>query len=79
MFTCWGYFSRPQKEVQYNPEVTRTLKENEKQFELVGNSSYQGKFQGSFDQEKENLVRVSGKFELSQFELQRFYCPVTLD
>ena len=65
MFTCWGYFSRPQKEVQYNPEVTRTLRENEKQFELVGNSSYQGKFKGNFDQEKENLVRVSGEFELS--------------
>ena len=65
MFTCWGYFSRPQKEVQYNPEATRTLKENEKQFELVGNSSYQGKLKGNFDQEKENLVRVSGEFELS--------------
>ena len=25
--------------------VTRTLKGNEKQFELVGNSSYRGKFQ----------------------------------
>ena len=37
-----GVLSRPQKEVQYNPEVTRTLKEKEKQFELAGNSSYQG-------------------------------------
>ena len=52
MFNCWGYFSRPQKQVQYNPEVTRTLKENEKQFELVGNSSYQGRFKENFDKRK---------------------------
>ena len=49
--------------------VTRTLEGNEKQFELAGNSSYRGKFQGSFYQGKGNLVRVSGEFELS-----RFYC-----
>ena len=33
------------------------------------NSSYRGKFQWIFDQGKENLVRVSGEFELSEFEL----------
>ena len=27
-----------------------------------------------FYQGKENLVRVSGEFELSEFELSRFYC-----
>ena len=32
--------------------VTRTLKGNEKQFELAGNSSYRGKFQWNFDQGK---------------------------
>ena len=32
------------------------------------NSSYRGKFQWIFDQGKENLVRVSGEFELSEFE-----------
>ena len=47
--------------------VTRTLEGNEKQFELAGNSSYRGKFQENFDQGKENLVRVSGEFELSRF------------
>ena len=25
-------------------------------------------------EENENLVRVSGEFELSEFELSRFYC-----
>ena len=39
---------------------TRTLKGNEEQFELAGNSSYRGKFQWSFDQGKWNIVRVSG-------------------
>ncbi len=28
-----------------------------------------GKFDPNFDQEKQNLVRVSGVFELSEFEL----------
>ena len=49
--------------------VTRTLEGNEKQFELAGNSSYRGKFQANFYLGKGNLVRISGKFELS-----RFYC-----
>ena len=52
----------------------RTPKGNEKQFELAGNSSYRGKFQWNFDQGKGNLVLVSGEFELSDFELSRFYC-----
>ena len=47
---------------------------NEKQQELAGNSSYWGKFQWNHDQGKGNLVRVSRKFELSEFELSRFYC-----
>ena len=47
--------------------LTRTLKVNEKQLELVGNLSYQGKFQWNFDQGKGNLARASGEFELSQF------------
>ena len=38
--------------------VTRTLKGNEKQFELLRNSSYQSKFQWNCDQGKGNLVRV---------------------
>ena len=54
--------------------VARTLKGNKKQFESEGNSSSQGKFQWNFDQGKENSVRVSGEFELSEFELSRFYC-----
>ena len=40
--------------------VTRTLKGNEKQFELAGNSSYQGEFQWNFDEGRGNLVRVRG-------------------
>ena len=44
-----------------------TLKVYEKQLELVGNLSYQGKFQWNFDQGKGNLVRASGEFELSEF------------
>ena len=54
--------------------VTRTLKGDEKEFEFAGNSNYEGKFQRNFDQGKGNLVRVSGEFELSEFELSRFYC-----
>ena len=54
--------------------VTRTLKGNEKLFELAGNSSYRCKFQWNFDQGKGNLLWVSGEFELSEFELSRFYC-----
>ena len=54
--------------------VTRTLKGDEREFEFAGNSNYQGKFQRNFDQGKGNLVRVSGEFELSEFELSRFYC-----
>ena len=46
--------------------VTRTLKGNEKQFELVRNSSYRSKFHWHFDQGKQNLVRVSGELELSR-------------
>ena len=41
----------------------------QKQFELARNSSYRGKLQWNFAQNKENLVRVSGELELS-----RFYC-----
>jgi len=48
--------------------VTRTLKGDEKEFEFAGNSNYRG----NFDQGKGNLVRVSGEFELSDFELSRF-------
>ncbi len=33
------------------------------------NSSYRGKFDPNFVQGKRNLVRVSGVFELSEFEL----------
>ena len=44
-----------------------TLKVYEKQLELVGNLSYQGKFQWNFDQGKGNLVRANGEFELSEF------------
>ena len=33
------------------------------------NSSYRGKFQWRFDQGKGVLVRVSGEFELSEFEI----------
>ena len=54
--------------------VTRTLKVNEKQFDLAGNSSYRSKFQWNFEQGKGNLVWVSGEFELSEFQLWRFYC-----
>ena len=54
--------------------MTRTLKGDEKEFEFAGNSNCQGKFQRNFDQGEGNLVRVSGEFELSEFELSRFYC-----
>ena len=54
--------------------MTRTLKGDEKELEFAGNSNCQGKFQRNFDQGKGNLVRVSGEFELSEFELSRFYC-----
>ena len=47
--------------------VTRTLKENETQFEFERNLSYRDKFQWNFDQGKGKLVRVSGEFELSRF------------
>ena len=53
---------------------TQTLKGNEKQFELAGNSSYQGKFQWNFDQGRENW----GELELSEFEFSRFYCIFNL-
>ena len=52
--------------------VTRTLKGNEKQSGIAGNSSYRGKLQWNLDQG--NLVRVSGEFELSEFELSSIYC-----
>ena len=58
--TQWKYSGTP---------VTRTLKGNEKQFELARNSNYRGTFQGNFYEGKGNLVRVSREFELS-----RFYC-----
>ena len=46
--------------------VTRTVKENEKQFEFEGNMSHRGKFQGTFDEGiKGNLVRFSGEIKLS--------------
>ena len=35
------------------------------------NLSYQGKFQWIFDQGKWNVVRVSGEFKLSEFELTK--------
>ena len=54
--------------------TVETLKGNEKHFESAGNSSYQTKFKGNFDQGKENLARVRAEFELSEFELSRFYC-----
>ena len=54
--------------------VTRTLKRNEKLFKVVGNSNYWGKFQWNFDQGKGNWVQVSGEFELSKFELLKFFC-----
>ena len=38
------------------------------------NSSYRGKCQGNLNQRKGNLVRVSGEFELAEFQLLRFYC-----
>ena len=54
--------------------VTRTLKGNKKQFELAG--SIEKKKNNNFpccsyifNQGKGNSVRVSGKFELSEFEL----------
>ena len=40
----------------------------------MGNSSYWGKLQWNFDQGKGNWVQVSGEFELSKFELSRFFC-----
>ena len=45
---------------------------NQKHFGLAGNSSYRGKLQWNLDQG--NLVRVSGEFELSEFELSSIYC-----
>ena len=66
----WGKYNK----VHSRTWVTRTLRGNEKQFELAGNVSYQGKFQWNFDQGKGHLGRVSGEFKLSQFELSRFYC-----
>ena len=47
--------------------VTQTLKGNEKQLELAGNSCYHGKFSKNADQGKGNLVQVRGEFELSSF------------
>ena len=44
--------------------VIRTLKGNGKQFELVGNSTYRGKFQWNLDQGKGNLVQVSREFKV---------------
>ena len=35
------------------------------------NLSYRGKFQWIFDQGKWNVVRVSGEFKLSEFELTK--------
>ena len=54
------------KAVYIRTLVTRTVKENENQFELEGNMSHRGKFQGNFDQGiKGNLVRFSGEIKLS--------------
>ena len=48
---------------------------DERQFELArGNSGYRRKFNWNIYQGKTNLVRVSAEFELSEFELSRFYC-----
>ena len=48
------------------------MKGNEIRFEVVENKF--SVFFFFFYQGKENLVRVSGEFELSEFELSRFYC-----
>ena len=48
----------------FRTPVTQTLKGNEKQLELVGNSSYRSKFQWNLDQGKGNLVRVSREFKV---------------
>ena len=45
--------------------VTRTLRGDEKQFELGGNGVIGLKFSEMFDQGKGNVVRVRGEFELS--------------
>ena len=58
--------------------VPQTLKGNEKQLELAGNSSYRCKFQRNFDQGKGNLVRVRGEFELSEFELSRLWLLISV-
>ena len=57
--------------------VTRTLNGKEKQFEFIArNASYWGKFQGNFTQGKGSLIPVRGEFEISEFELLRFYCII---
>ena len=43
----------------------------------VTRTSYSGNFQWYFDQGKWNLLRVSGEFELAEFELSGFYCTLT--
>ena len=50
-------------------QVSQTLKGDEKQFWVRGNLSYRAKFQWNFDLGKENLVPVSGEFELSEFRV----------
>ena len=52
-------FALKRRSTYSSTPVTRTLKGNEKQFELAGNSNHQGKFKGNFDQGNGNLVRVS--------------------
>ena len=37
-----------------------------------------GKFQRNFDQGKGNLVRVSGEFELFEFESSRFWLLISV-
>ena len=49
--------------------VSQTLKGDEKQFWVRGNLSYRAKFQWNFDLGKENVVPVSGEFELSEFRV----------
>ena len=65
LYGSWYKYSRT--------PVTLPLKGNEKQFASAESSSYWGKCQWNIDQGKGNLVVVSEKFELSEFELSRFH------
>ena len=50
-------------------QVSQTLKGGKKQVWVRGNLSYRAKFQWNFDLGKENLVPVSGEFNLSEFRV----------